>query len=268
MTTTVKIVTWNVNSIKARLHAVPDWIREHKPDILLLQELKCLEENFPYEVFEDLGFNIAIKGQKSYNGVAILSKFPLDDVIKELPLLNDNDEADEQARYIEALAYIDDKVLRVASVYVPNGTEVDSDRFHYKLNFFDRMTQHSQQLQSDDTPFIIGGDYNVAPEDVDVYNPASLKGSICFHPKEQEKYRALIYSGLTELYRAHHPESQQFTWWDYRGGGYKSGKGMRIDFLLASPDCADKSLTCDVEETARSGEKASDHAPVWCEIAL
>ena len=262
--TNITIATWNVNSINARLKAALDWATSAKPDILLLQELKCVEEKFPFEPFEELGYNIAVCGQKSYNGVAILSKFPLDEINKTLP----GEESDEQARYIEAFTYIDDKVLKVASVYVPNGTEVDSDRFAYKLRYFDRLKAHSEQLTREETPFIIGGDFNVAPLPIDVYSPETLKGTICYHPKEQEHYRSLIYTGLTELYRAFHPEDQQFTWWDYRGGGYKSGKGMRIDFLLASPQAADYCTACDVDEQPRGLEKASDHTPVWCSLSL
>ena len=265
----IKIATWNVNSIKARLHAVISWLEDSKADIVLLQELKCTEENFPLEPIEELGYNVAICGQKSYNGVAILSKYPLNDVITQLPGQLSDGTSDEQARYIEALVCIDSHVLKIASVYVPNGTAVDSDRFNYKLDFFDRLTAHTQSLLDEDTPFIIGGDLNVAPEDIDVYNPESLRGTICFHPKEQEKYRSLIYpTGLTDLYRSYHPDTQQFTWWDYRGGGYKNGKGLRIDFLLASPEAADMATFCDVDEQPRGQEKASDHTPVWCTLTI
>lgn len=259
----IKIATWNVNSIKARLYAVEEWLREENPDIVLLQELKCITEAFPYEPIEDLGYNIAAHGQKSYNGVAILSKYPIDDVIKKLP----SDEKDEQARYIESLIYIDDKVLRVASVYVPNGGEIDSDRFLYKLKFFDRLQKYYENISySDDTPFIIGGDLNVAPEDIDVYDPVSLRNTICFHPKEQQKFRSIINSGLTDLFRAFHPDDRQFSWWDYRGGGYKNGKGRRIDFLLACPRASQMASDCFVDETPRGKEKASDHTPVVCII--
>lgn len=267
MTESIKIATWNVNSVKARLHAVDEWLKEEQPDIVLLQELKCVTEAFPYEQIEDLGYNIAAHGQKSYNGVAILSKYPIDEVVKELPLESEDDEIDEQARYIEALVYINDKVLKVASVYVPNGNTVGSDKFLYKMKFFDRLRKYYIETSyTDDTAFLIGGDYNVAPEDIDVYDPKSLRNTICFHPEEQQKYRSLINSGLTELFRAFNPDIQQFSWWDYRGGGYKNGKGMRIDFLLACPKVADIAINCSIDENPRGKEKASDHTPVICTL--
>jgi len=269
VTETIKIATWNVNSIKARLHAVDEWLKETNPDIVLLQELKCVTEAFPYEQIEDLGYNVAAHGQKSYNGVAILSKYPIDEIIKELPPLSNEDEKDEQARYIEALIYINEKVLKVASVYVPNGNTVGSDKFLYKMKFFDRLRKYYKDISYiDDTAFIIGGDFNVGPEDIDVYDPKSLRNTICFHPEEQQKYRSLINTGLTELFREFNPDIQQFSWWDYRGGGYKNGKGMRIDFLLACPKSAEASINCSIDENPRGKEKASDHTPVICTLDI
>ncbi len=258
----VTIATYNVNSVKARLPNVLAWLADAKPDIVLLQEIKCITEAFPRTEFEDLGYNLAIHGQKTYNGVAILSKFPLDDITTTLP----GEEEDTQARYIEAVAYIDDTVLRVASIYVPNGGTPDSDRFPYKLRFFERLRDHATTLLAQEEVLVLGGDYNVAPEDSDVYDPANLRGTTCFHPDEQSRFHALLHLGLTDVWRACHPEVQAFSWWDYRGGGWQQNKGMRIDHLLLSPQAADRVTTARIDDDTRGKEKASDHAPVLCAL--
>lgn len=260
---TLNIATWNVNSVKARLPNVLEWLQEAKPDIVCLQELKCVTEAFPYEAIEELGYNIAVHGQKSYNGVAILSKTPLNDVITLLP----GDDSDEQARYIEATTEVDGSLWRVASVYVPNGGSPDSERFPYKLAFFERLHAHIQTLLTYEEKLVVGGDYNVAPQHIDVYDPKSLRGTTCFHPEEQKRFRALEHLGLVDLYRAVHPDKTQFSWWDYRGGGWQQNKGMRIDFLMASAQAADSVTVCDVADDTRGKTKASDHAPVWAEFA-
>ncbi len=263
----MKIATWNVNSVKARLQHVLDYLKDEQPDVLLLQELKCLTEAFPTMECEDAGYNVAAHGQKTYNGVAILSKHPIEDVVTTLPVLEEADKEDKQARYIEAVICGDGQAFRVASVYVPNGTEIDSDRFAYKLRYFDRLREHITGLLRYEEKLIIGADYNVAPEDIDVYNPKALRGTLCFHPEEQQKFRSLLHLGLADAYRALHPDVQQFSWWDYRGGGLQNNKGLRIDHLLLSPQAADNLQACDVDLHPRQKEKPSDHAPVWCEIA-
>lgn len=261
---TIKIATWNVNSIKARLPNVLEWLSEAKPDIVLLQELKTTDDGFPYMEIEDMGYNVAVNGQKTYNGVAIFSKFPIDDVVKKLP----GDEADEQARYIEGVVSVNKEVLRVASVYVPNGQEPSSDKFQYKLKFFERLKNHAEKLLEYEEKLIIGGDYNVAPDDIDVYDPKSLRGTTCFHPEEQKRFRSIINLGFTDAFRALHPKKHQFSWWDYRGGGYEHNKGMRIDHLLLSPQAADVTVASGIDEQPRGKEKASDHTPVWCEVKI
>ncbi|PIR31742.1 MAG: exodeoxyribonuclease III [Alphaproteobacteria bacterium CG11_big_fil_rev_8_21_14_0_20_44_7] len=254
----MKIVTWNVNSVKSRLEHLQRYLKESSPDVVLLQELKCINENFPAMEIEDLGYNLAINGQKTYNGVAILSKSPIEDVVTTLP----GDDSDEQARYIEAV--IGD--IRVASVYVPNGQSPDSDKFQYKMQFYDRLRAHIENLLEYNEKMVIGADYNVAPKDIDVYDPSGLRGSVCFHPDEQAKFRSLEYLGLTEAFRTLHPQTQKFSWWDYRAGAFQHGKGMRIDHLLLSPQAADKLVACDIDIEPRTWEKPSDHAPVWCEV--
>lgn len=258
----LSIVTWNVNSIKTRLEHLELYTRETSPDILLLQELKCTNDNFPYEAVESLGYNIAVHGQKTYNGVAILSKFPMDDVITSLP----GDDTDEQARYIEAIISLDNEAIRVASVYVPNGQAPDSEKFQYKMKFFDRLHAHANTLLGYEEKLVIGGDYNVAPHTQDVFDPKSLEGTICFHPKERDKFHILTNLGLTDAFHACHPQAQQFTWWDYRGNGFGYNKGLRIDHLLLSPEAADCLAACDVHTDMRGKDKPSDHAPVRCQL--
>ena len=261
----VKIAAWNVNSVKSRLSILLEYVAsDHAPDILLLQELKCMEEAFPYMEIEDAGYNVAVCGQKTYNGVAILSKFPIDDVIKKLPY--DEDNSDEQARYIEAVISLEDKALRVASVYVPNGQAPDSDKFAYKMKFFDRLYKHAQDLLKYDEALIIGGDYNVAPHPIDVYDPQKMEGNICYHPDERAKFRSLLGLGLTDCYKAMHGDTQQFTWWDYRAGGWQNNKGFRIDHLLLSAEAADIITESGVDSYLRDKEKPSDHAPIWCKV--
>lgn len=240
------------------------WIGENKPDILLLQELKVANDDFPYMEIEELGYNIAVNGQKTYNGVAILSKFPIEDVVKELP----GDGSDDHARYIEGLVTVEDEVIRVVSVYVPNGQSPESSKFQYKLKFLERLKKRAETLLTYDEKLVIAGDYNVAPEDIDVFDPRGLRGTTCFHPGEQSRLRAILYLGLTDAYRAVHPDSQEFSWWDYRGGGWDHNKGMRIDHILLSAQAADILTKCEIDEKPRGEEKASDHAPIWCELAL
>ena len=259
----VSICSWNVNSIKARLGNVCDWLREAKPDVVLLQELKCEDHAFPAMEIEDLGYNIALHGQKTYNGVAILSRFPIDDVTRGLP----DEDSDEQARYIEGVISLEGSALRVASIYVPKGQSVDSDKFAYKMRFYDRLQSHAESLLALDEPVVLGGDYNVAPWPRDVYDPKKLDGTVCYHPDERDKLRRLLYAGYYDAYRALNPQAEKFSWWDYRGGGYERGHGLRIDHLLLSPLAIDKLDNAWIDESPRGKEKPSDHAPVLCQLA-
>lgn len=257
----MKIATYNVNSVKARLPNVLEWLKSAQPDIVCLQEIKTVAENFPRMEIEDAGYNIAIYGQKTYNGVAILSKYPIDETIIGLPTFRE----DEQARYIECVIS-SDPVVRVASIYVPNGGEPGGEKWPYKMKFFNALREHAEELLTYDEKLILAGDFNVAPEDIDVFNPAALKGTTCFHPDEQEKWRAIINMGFTDAWRAVHPNVQAFSWWDYRSGGWQGNKGMRIDHLLLSPQASDIVKGAGIDEDTRGKDKASDHAPVWCEL--
>lgn len=271
----IKIATFNVNSVKARLLNVKAWIENSKPDIILLQELKCMEEAFPLEFFLDLGYNAAINGQKTYNGVAILSKFKMEDVVKTLP--DHGVEMPTQSRYIEAVIPINKTAIRVASIYVPNGggeilpgeTLETSAKFQYKLNFFDQLNAHFKKVLTYDEIAIFGGDYNVAHEAIDVYDAINLEGTVCFHELERKKFRSLLNLGLTDAYRAQNPKAQNFSWWDYRGGSWQYNKGMRIDYLLTSALASDKIVSATIEDKGvRDQEKASDHTPVCIEIEI
>lgn len=271
--TKVKIATFNVNSIKARLPRVLEWLQNSNPDVVLLQELKCVEENFPFEEILDAGYNSAVYGQKTYNGVAILSKYKIEDVVKGLS----NFPEDEQARYIEAVIPIDDKAIRVSSIYVPNGggeiaegeTLETTKKFLYKMKFFDCLKEHFSNLLKYDEMQIFGGDYNVGVEEIDVYDPKSLNGTVCFHSMEREKFRSLLNLGFADSYRAFNQNQQAFSWWDYRGGGWQHNKGLRIDYLLTSPQASDKVISASIEDKGvRDQEKASDHCPAIVELEI
>lgn len=265
MTQMITIATWNVNSVKSRLTHLTDWLKQDAPDIVLLQELKCMTDAFPYEEVEALGYNLAVHGQKTYNGVAILSKFPLEDI--STVFAGDPDAT--QSRYVEAVISLPhNRALRVASVYVPNGQEVGCDKFDYKMAFMDALHVHMKALLQQEEIMVIGGDYNVAPEEIDVYDPLKINGSICFHPLERAKYRTYLNSGLIDAYRMRHPDSQQFSWWDYRAGAFEKNHGLRIDHLLLSPQASDLLESCDVVHRLRALEKPSDHAPVICGLQI
>ncbi len=260
----MKIATWNVNSIKARMEHALAWLREDAPDIVLLQETKCVDDAFPRLEFEDLGYNLALHGQKTYNGVAILSKFPIEDVTRGLP----ESDGDDHARYIESVISIPGGALRVASVYVPNGQDLASDKFQYKLKFYERLRRHAQSLLCYREMLVIGGDYNVAPEPLDVCNPKAWQESVLFHTSARGAMHALLNLGLHDAFRLVHPQERGFSWWDYRANALEMDAGLRIDHLLLSAQAADRLSSCDIVKKVRMQEKASDHAPVMAEFTL
>jgi exodeoxyribonuclease-3 len=260
----MKIATWNVNSIRSRLHQLLPWLKDAAPDVVLLQELKCTEDTFPKMEIEDLGYNLAIHGQKTYNGVAILSKFPLSDIECGLA----GDASDDQARYIEAVVSTKHSAIRVVSVYVPNGQSPDSEKFPYKLKFLERLHVRLNIIKTYDEVSIIGGDYNVAPFAIDVFDPAKLEGSVCYHPEERIRLRRIFNYGWYDAYRTLHPQSKAFSWWDYRDASFERDAGLRIDHLLLSPQATDKLVSCDIIKDMRASDKPSDHVPVMCEIKV
>ena len=252
----MKIATWNVNSIRARLESVTEWLREAQPDVALLQEIKCEENAFPRMPIEDLGYNIAISGQKTYNGVAILAKAPIEDVICGLPTFQE----DGNSRYIEAVV----GTMRVASVYVPNGMSVGSDKYHYKLTFMEKLREHLASLLLYEEAVTIGGDYNIAPEQRDVHQPEIWEGKILCSPAERQQFQSLLHLGYYDAVRLHHQGPGPFSWWDYRNGAWQRDNGLRIDHLLLSSLAVDRAQASGVDQAPRAKEKASDHAPVWC----
>lgn len=256
----LKIVTWNINSIRVRLPLLLSWLKETKPDIVLLQEIKTTDDQFPGEEIENLHYNIALYGQKTYNGVAILSKYPIEDLTRGIPGFED-----DQARYIEAVI----KGVRVASIYVPNGSEVGSDKYVYKLKFLKALYDHTKVLLTYDEAFVLGGDFNVAPSDLDVYDPKEWHEQILCSTPEREGLRSILNLGITDSLRSTHPQEKEvYTWWDYRGGAWQNNFGLRIDHLLLSPQAADHLKQVVVNVALRGVEKASDHAPVLCELEI
>jgi len=254
----MKIASFNINGIKARLPRLLDWLERARPDLVCLQELKCSDENFPRLEFEDTGWQVETHGQKGRNGVAILAKAPIEDVCRGMP----GDEDDEQARYIEATV----RGVRVASIYLPNGNPVSTEKFAYKLAWMDRLTAHAQGLLAAERPTVLAGDFNAIPEAEDCYDPKAWVDDALFRPETRAKFRALLFQGWADALRQIHPSGERFTFWDYQGGAWAQGHGIRIDHLLLSPQAADRLEDAGVDRAERDQEKASDHVPVW--IAL
>jgi exodeoxyribonuclease-3 len=252
-----KVATFNVNSIKSRSEILINWLKEESIDVVLLQELKCTENNFPREVIEEAGYNFAVSGQKTYNGVAILSKTPIEEV--KSGFLGNPDPA--QARFIEADSYLGKELFKFISVYVPNGQNIESDKFSYKLEFLRSLYYYLKDLASIDQKIIIGGDFNVALTDLDVFDPM-LDGQVCYHPSERELIRKIINLGFSDIFRDLHHNKSSFTWWDYRAGSWQQNKGMRIDYLLLNHLAAQSSKACYIDDRLRALPSPSDHAPV------
>ncbi|MFI4936534.1 MAG: exodeoxyribonuclease III [Caulobacterales bacterium] len=259
----MRIATWNVNSVNARLETVIAWFKEAAPDVACLQEIKCVDERFPTEAFEALGYNVAVHGQKTYNGVALLSKTPLEDVRKGLP----GDDSDDHARYIEAVVS-GEQPVRVASIYLPNGNPIETEKFPYKLRWMARLKAHAQELLALEEPLALAGDYNVIPEPADVYDPAAWTGDALFQPQTRAAFRALKWLGLTDAYMEVDGTPGGYTFWDYQAGAWQRNHGIRIDHLLLSPQAADHLTSVVIHRDARAREKPSDHVPVVAELAL
>jgi len=260
----MKIATWNVNSVKARLEPAVAWLKAAKPDVVCLQEIKSTDDTFPREAFEALGYNCAVHGQKTYNGVAILSKRPLEDVT---PRLRGND-ADDHARYIEALVTGDKGVLRIASIYAPNGNPLGTEKFTYKLCWLERLYGHARDLLANEEPLALMGDYNIIPEDKDCYDPKAWLGDALFQPQSKAALRKIENLGFTDAFRARHGEAGQYTFWDYQAGSWRKNQGIRIDHILLSPQAADRLAACEIDREVRDGEKPSDHVPIWCDLDI
>ncbi len=254
----MRIATWNVNSIKQRLDHLIAFLDEVGPDLLCLQELKCVDAAFPAAEIKARGYNLAIQGQKAFNGVAILSRLPLEDVSRGLP----GDASDEQARYIEAIVSVDGGAVRIASLYLPNGNPPDTDKYAYKLRWMDRLIDHARDRLALDEAFILAGDFNVIPEPRDAKNPQAWRSDALFLPATRAKFRGLINLGYTEALRACADSNGLYTFWDYQAGAWQRDNGIRIDHLALSPRAADRLAGATIHKAMRGRDKPSDHVPV------
>jgi exodeoxyribonuclease-3 len=254
----VKIATWNINSIKARLDTAIAWFKEADPDVVCLQEIKCENHAFPRELFEAMGYNIALHGQKAYNGVAILSKRPFDEVKPRLP----GGDADDQSRYLEAVI----SGVRIASIYLPNGNPPDTDKYAYKLGWLDRLIAHAKELLKLEEPLVLAGDYNVIPAPRDANVPEAWAGDALFLPKSRAKFRELLNLGLVDAVRASSNAAGLYTFWDYQAGAWQKNNGIRIDHALLSCLAADRFIGFRIDKHVRSWEKPSDHVPVVIQL--
>lgn len=252
----MKIAIWNVNSIKARLEHVKNWLETSQVDVLMIQELKGLE--FPSLDFDSIGYQNVAATQKSYNGVATLSKHKIDALYTKLPGF----EEDQQARYIEA----DINGLRLINIYLPNGNPVDTEKFPYKIKWMNHLYERAKTLREEKIPFLIGGDFNIIPEDKDCYDPTVWKGDALYHIESLKKFRSLINLGLTDAFRVHNTTSEQYSFWDYQAGCWPQNKGIRIDHFLTSPTITDRIKSCTIDKEPRGWNKASDHTPVILEL--
>lgn len=258
----MRIATWNVNSLRARQERVEGWLAEVEPDVALLQETKLADDAFPTLAFESLGYSCAHYGQGQWNGVAILSRIGLEDVVANFA---GDGEPDTDARIITATC----GGVRVTSVYVPNGRSLDDDHYQYKLWWLGRLRDHLEADAGSTAAgsVIVGGDYNIAPDDRDVYDPAVLEGATHGSPAERERLAELVTWGLHDVFRQHHDADSTYSWWDYRAGDFHQGRGMRIDLLMCSQQVVDRSEWCVIDRNARKGQKPSDHAPVIVDLA-
>ncbi len=256
----MQIATWNINSVKARLPNLLDWLGSAQPDVLLLQEIKCQTDDFPLMEIRAAGYQAVALGQKSYNGVAILSRHPIEDVRLGLP----GDDTDEQARYIEATV----KGVRIGGLYLPNGNPAPGPKYDYKLAWMARLRAHAEDLVLGDLPVVLTGDYNVCPTDLDVYDPIGFATDALCLPPSRAAFRALLNVGFTEAYIALNPNAaHHYTFWDYQGRAFERGDGLRIDHFLLSGLAADRLENCVIDAGPRAREKASDHTPVVCTLS-
>ena len=247
-----------MNSIKARLGIVTSWLADDHCDILLIQETKSQDINFPIAAFEDIGWHVVFHGQKSYNGVAIASRHKIEDVKYGLP----GDDSDEHARYMEAT--IDG--IRVATIYLPNGNPAPGPKFDYKLDWLDRLEKRAAKLLESEMPIVLGGDYNVIPNDRDCFDPAGWSGDALTRPESRAAFRRLIHRGYTDALRSLHPSEIFYTYWDYQAGAWQRDHGVRIDHFLLSPEALDRLEKVTIDRDPRGLEKPSDHTPILCEL--
>ncbi|MFM9940939.1 MAG: exodeoxyribonuclease III [Hyphomicrobiaceae bacterium] len=260
----MKIATWNINGVKARIDSLVTWLAAAKPDVVCLQEIKSVTEGFPAADIEALGYRVAVHGQKGFNGVALLSRHPMEDIRRGLP-----GEPDEtQSRYIEALITTAKGVVRVGGLYLPNGNPFPGPKFDYKLAWMARLEAHARDLLALEEPLVLAGDYNVIPEPIDCKTPAAWLEDALFQPESRAAFRRLEALGLTDAIRATTPGPGVYTFWDYQAGAWQKDNGIRIDHLLLSPEATDRLTAAGIDRETRAWEKPSDHVPVWVELDI
>ena len=260
----MRIATWNVNSVRQRLDHLVSWLKDTQPDIVCLQEIKCTDDAFPRDAIEALGYNVVTHGQKTFNGVALLSRLPFDETTSGL----DGDPQDAHARFIEGVVPLKRGVLRVACLYLPNGNPPNTEKYPYKLKWMDRLSNFASERLKTEEPFVLAGDFNVIPEPRDAYDPSAWTGDALFLPQTRERFQALLNLGLTDAIRASTDAAKQYTFWDYQAGAFQKNNGIRIDHLLLSPQASDRLTGAGIDRHVRAWEKPSDHVPVWIDLDL
>lgn len=256
----MKLASWNINGVKARIDSLLEWLRTASPDLAVLQEIKSVDEAFPAAEIEALGYNVATHGQKGFNGVAVLSKLPLEDVRRGLP----GDDSDEQARWIEATVSTASGSVTACGLYLPNGNPAPGPKYDYKLDWMARLERHAADLLARQEPVLLMGDYNVIPQPEDCHDPAAWADDALYLPQTRTAFRQLMAQGWTDAIRAFDPTGERFTFWDYQGGAWPRNRGIRIDHILLSPQAADMLIAADIDREVRGWEKPSDHVPVFC----
>ncbi|MFK7753749.1 MAG: exodeoxyribonuclease III [Sedimentitalea sp.] len=259
----MKIASFNINGIKARAQALPDWLDEAQPDVVVLQEIKSVDDGFPRELFEDRGYSVETHGQKSFNGVAILSKLPLEDVTRGLP----GDDSDEQARWIEATV-VGKQAVRICGLYLPNGNPAPGPKYDYKLAWMKRLKARAAALIASEEVALMAGDYNIIPQPEDARRPEAWGEDALFRPESRAAFREIVNLGFTDAFRARTFGPGHYSFWDYQAGAWNRDDGIRIDHFLLTPPCADLLLDCQIDKDIRAREKPSDHVPIWVELDL
>lgn len=259
----MKIATFNINGIKARIDPLTHWLTDSAPDVAVLQEIKSVDENFPVEHFQDLGYIVETHGQKGFNGIAILSRLPLEDVTRGLP----GDTDDAQARWIEATVIGDRKPVRVCGLYLPNGNPAPGPKYDYKLAWMKRLKKRAQDLMGAEEPAVMCGDYNIIPQDEDAARPEAWKNDALAMQPSRDAFREILNLGFTEAFRARKQGGGHYSFWDYQANAYDRNDGIRIDHHLLTPQAADLLNDSWIEAEVRGREKPSDHVPVWIDLA-
>ena len=261
----MKVATFNINGIKARLPRLLEWLEEFQPDVACLQEIKSMDDTFPRMEIEALGYRLETHGQKAFNGVAILSKEPMTDIVRGLPNMTTGPEGGpEQARYMEATI----NTVRIACLYLPNGNPQPGPKFDYKLEWMDALIDRANTLLRSESPVVLTGDYNIIPKDIDCYDPKRWVDDALTQPEARQRYQTILNLGYTDALRQITPEGPLYTYWDYQAGAWSKDHGIRIDHFLLSPQAADMLGDANVDRQPRGKEKASDHTPVWITLAV